>query len=43
MAFGLFKKQVPETAAPAAEAKVPQAPAATETDTAEGDSARADP
>jgi methyl-accepting chemotaxis protein len=41
MAFGLFKKQVPETAAPAAQAKVPQAPAATETDTAEGDSARA--
>ena len=41
MAFGLFKKQVPETAAPAAEAKVPQAPAATETVTAEGDSARA--
>jgi len=30
MAFGLFKKQVPEAAAPAAEAKVPQAPAATE-------------
>ena len=30
MAFGLFKKQVPEPAAPAAEAKVPQAPAATE-------------
>ena len=27
MAFGLFKKQVPQTAAPAAEAKVPQAPA----------------
>ena len=41
MAFGLFKKQVPEAAASAAEAKVPQAPAATETDTAEGDSARA--
>ena len=30
MAFGLFKKQVPEPAAPAAEAKVPQALAATE-------------
>ena len=30
MAFGLFKKQVPEAAAPAAEAKVPQAPAAAE-------------
>ena len=40
MAFGLFKKQVPQTAAPAAEAKVPPAPSATETVTAEGDSAR---
>ena len=30
MALGLFKKQVPETAAPVAETKVPQAPAATE-------------
>src|SRR5215212_8639095 len=30
MAFGLFKKQVPEAVAPAAEAKVPQAQAATE-------------
>ncbi|XIA66298.1 methyl-accepting chemotaxis protein [Bradyrhizobium sp. TZ2] len=38
MAFGLFKKQVPPTVAPAAEAKVPQA--ATETATAGGDSAR---
>src|SRR5437870_1595559 len=41
MAFGLFKKQVPEPAAPAAEAKVPQAPAAAEAVTAEGDSAKA--
>jgi methyl-accepting chemotaxis protein len=40
MAFGLFKKQVPQTAAPASEAKVPPAPSATETVTAEGDSAR---
>ena len=40
MAFGLFKKQVPQTAAPATEAKVPPAPSATETVTAEGDSAR---
>src|SRR5258705_13041497 len=39
MAFGLFEKQVPEPAAPAAEAKVPQAPA--EAVTAEGDSSRA--
>jgi methyl-accepting chemotaxis protein len=31
MAFGLFKKQAPAAAAPAAEAKVPQAPAAAET------------
>ena len=30
MAFGLFKKQVPEATPPAAEAKVPKAPAATE-------------
>src|SRR6185503_2445395 len=30
MAFGLFKKQVPVAVAPAAEAKVPQAPAAAE-------------
>jgi methyl-accepting chemotaxis protein len=40
MALGLFKKQVPETAAPTAEAKVPPAPSTTETVTAEGDSAR---
>ena len=40
MAFGLFKKQVPQTAAPAAEAKVPQPSSATETGAAEGDSAR---
>jgi methyl-accepting chemotaxis protein len=39
MAFGLFKKQVPEPAAPAAEAKVPQA--AAEAVSTEGDSARA--
>ena len=39
MALGLFKKQVPQTAAPAAEDKTPQAPAATET--VEGDSAQA--
>jgi methyl-accepting chemotaxis protein len=41
MAFGLFKKQVPEPAAPAAEARVPQAPAAAEAVSTEGDSARA--
>src|SRR5690349_20076212 len=41
MAFGLFKKQVPEPAAPAAEAKVPQAPAAAEAVTSEGESAKA--
>ncbi len=41
MAFGLFKKQVPEPAAPAAEAKVPQASAAAEPANAEGDSAKA--
>ncbi|UPK05013.1 methyl-accepting chemotaxis protein [Bradyrhizobium sp. 170] len=41
MAFGLFKKQVLEAAAPAAEAKVPQAPAAAEAVSTEGDSARA--
>jgi methyl-accepting chemotaxis protein len=41
MAFGLFKKQVPGTTTPAAEARVPQAPAVTETVTAEGDSAKA--
>jgi methyl-accepting chemotaxis protein len=41
MAFGLFKKQVPEPAAPAAEAKVPQAPAAAEAVSTEDDSARA--
>src|SRR5215212_6841314 len=41
MAFGLFKKQVAEPAAPAAEAKVPQAVAATEAVSTEGDSARA--
>src|SRR6478752_424843 len=41
MAFGLFKKQVPEPAAPAAEAKVPQASAAAEAGSAEGDSAKA--
>jgi methyl-accepting chemotaxis protein len=40
MAFGLFKKQVPEPAAPAAEAKVPQASAAAEPAGAEGDSAK---
>ncbi|UGY19664.1 methyl-accepting chemotaxis protein [Bradyrhizobium septentrionale] len=42
MAFGLFRKQVPEPAAPAAEPKVPAtvaAPSATETDSAK-DSAR---
>ena len=39
MALGMFKKQVPQTAAPAAEDKAPQAPAATET--VEGDSAQA--
>jgi methyl-accepting chemotaxis protein len=39
MAFGLFKKQVPEAVAPAAEAKVPQAPAAAVS--TEGDSATA--
>ncbi len=38
MALGLFKKQVPQTTAPAAEAKAAQAPAAIQT--AEGDSAR---
>jgi len=41
MAFGLFKKQVPEPAAPAAEARVPQAPAAVEAANTEGDSAAA--
>src|SRR4029434_618485 len=41
MAFGLFKKQVPQTAAPASDTKVPPAPSATETVTAEGDSASA--
>jgi methyl-accepting chemotaxis protein len=41
MAFGLFKKQVPEPAAPAAEARVPQAPAAAEAVSTEDDSARA--
>jgi methyl-accepting chemotaxis protein len=41
MAFGLFKKQVPEAAAPAAEAKVPQAPAVAEAASTEGDSAKA--
>jgi methyl-accepting chemotaxis protein len=41
MAFGLFKKQVPEPAAPAAEAKVPQALAPAEAASAEGDSAKA--
>jgi methyl-accepting chemotaxis protein len=43
MAFGLFRKRIPEPAAPAADAKGPvgqAAPAATETLTAEGDSAR---
>src|SRR5215208_5822043 len=40
MAFGLFKKQGAEPAAPAAEAKVAQASAAAEVST-EGDSARA--
>ncbi|HEY9455781.1 MAG TPA: methyl-accepting chemotaxis protein [Bradyrhizobium sp.] len=38
MALGLFKKQVPQTTAPVAEAKAAQAPAASET--AESDSAR---
>ena len=41
MAFGLFKKQVRETAAPAAEAKVPQAATAAEAVSTEGDSAKA--
>jgi methyl-accepting chemotaxis protein len=41
MAFGLFKKQVPEPAAPAAEARVPQALAPAEAASAEGDSAKA--
>ncbi len=41
MALGLFKKQVPEIAAPVAETKVPQAPTATEAVFAEGDSASA--
>ena len=41
MAFGLFKKRVPEPAAPAAEAKAPQPPAAAEAVSAEGDSAKA--
>src|SRR6185369_851622 len=41
MAFGLFKKQVPEPAAPAAEARVPQAQAAAEAANTEGDSATA--
>ena len=40
MAFGLFKKQVPEATPPAAEAKVPKAPAATEA-VAGDDSAKA--
>src|SRR4051812_6136353 len=40
MAFGLFKKQVPEPAAPA-EARVPQALAPAEAASAEGDSAKA--
>jgi methyl-accepting chemotaxis protein len=40
MAFGLFKKQVPEAVAPAAEAKVPQTQTATET-VAGDDSAKA--
>ena len=40
MAFGLFKKRMPEPAAPAAEAKVPQALAATEA-VAGDDSAKA--
>ena len=37
MAFGLFRKRVAEPAAPAAEAKVPQAPAAAETVNTEAD------
>src|SRR5262245_38533991 len=41
MPFGLFKKQAPEAAAATAEAKVPQAPAAAEAVSAEGESARA--
>src|SRR5256886_273861 len=41
MAFGLFKKQVPGTAAPAAEARVPQARATAGAAPAEGDSAKA--
>lgn len=41
MAFGLFKKQMPEAAAPAAEAKVPQAPAVAEAASTDGDSAKA--
>ncbi len=42
MAFGLFKKRVPEPAAPAAEAKVPQALAAAEA-AAEGRFGQGDP
>jgi methyl-accepting chemotaxis protein len=41
MAFGLFKKQVPEATPPAAEAKVSKAPTAAEAVSTEGDSAKA--
>src|SRR3954469_1578110 len=40
MAFGLFRKRVPEATAPAVEAKVPAAAATTDTATSDGDSAR---
>src|SRR3954452_12157 len=40
MAFGLFRKRVPEATAPAVEAKVPAVIAATEPASAESDSAR---
>ena len=40
MAFGLFRKRVPEAAAPAVEPKVPAAVAVTEAASAESDSAR---
>ena len=40
MAFGLFRKRVPEPAAPAVEPKVPAAVPATEAVASEGDSAK---
>jgi methyl-accepting chemotaxis protein len=40
MAFGLFKKRIPEPAAPVAEAKAPQAVAAAEAVSSGGDSAK---